>query len=334
MGNCALFKGEKYLTMKVLFVSGGNNKYGIVPFIKSQGESLKENGVELDYFTIKGKGIKGYLSNIIPLRKVIKEGNYDIIHSHYTFCGWTSLLADFRANHIISFMGSDTYGEFDEKGKRKFSSLGVVLLAQMIQPFMKGIIVKSDNLAAYIYNKKKLNIVPNGVDFNRFQPLDKKEARKKLGIDEHIKSILFLSNPANPRKNFKLISDAMRFLRTKKYKIIAPFPISPELVPYYINAADVLVQPSVQEGSSNLVKEAMACNCPIISTDSGDAVQVIGETRNCYITKFDPQDLAEKIDLILDNNSRTNGRNNIAHLEINIIAEKIIDIYKGVINEH
>lgn len=318
--------------MKVLFVSSGNNKYGIVPFIKSQGESLKENGVELDYFTIKGQGIKGYLSNIVPLRKVIKRGNYDIIHSHYTFCGWTSLFAKFKINHIISFMGSDTYGEFDENGKRKFSSLGIVLLAQMIQPFMKEIIVKSNNLASYIHNKKKLNIVPNGVNFIKFQPLDKKKARKKLDIDENVKTILFLSNPDNPRKNFKLISDAKKFLKAKKYKIIKPFPISPELVPYYINSTDVLVQPSVQEGSSNLVKEAMACNCPIISTDSGDAVDVIGETKNCYITKFDPKDLASIIDIVLNKNIRTNGRENIAHLEINIIAKKIIKIYERVIN--
>jgi len=86
--------------MKVLFVSSGNSKFGISPFIKSQGESLKENGVELDYYTIQGKGLKGYIANIKPLREKISKGNYDIIHSHYTLSGWTSLLAKFNKKEI------------------------------------------------------------------------------------------------------------------------------------------------------------------------------------------------------------------------------------------
>ena len=51
--------------MKVLFVSSGNSDYGIVPFIRNQGESLKQAGIDIDYFTIIGKGIKGYYKNII-----------------------------------------------------------------------------------------------------------------------------------------------------------------------------------------------------------------------------------------------------------------------------
>lgn len=317
--------------MKVLFVSSGNNKYGIVPFIKSQGESLKANGVDLDYFTIKGKGIKGYLANIKPLKEKIKKGKYDVVHSHYTFCGWVSLIADIKSKHVISFMGSDTYGEYDENGRRSLSSLYIVFLAKLLQIFVKAIIVKSQNLAEYVHAKKKLNIVPNGVNFEKFYYIEKETARDKLGLDQKKKIILFLSDPKNKRKNFKLLAAAYSLVKHKNTKILQPFPVDPDLVPFFINACDVLVQPSVQEGSSNLVKEAMACNCPVISTDSGDAVEVIGETDNCAITEFNPKDLASKIEKVISCADRTNGRENIKHLEINAVAQKIIKIYESIL---
>ena len=76
----------------------------------------------------------------------------------------------------------------------------------------------------------------------------------------------------------------------------------------------------------------MACNCPIVSTDVGDVKEVIGKTEGCYITSFDPKDVAEKIKMALDFGKRTNGRNHIKHLEINNIAKKIINVYEHVLN--
>ena len=49
------------------------------------------------------------------------------------------------------------------------------------------------------------------------------------------------------------------------------------------------------EGSSNVIKEAMACNCPIVTTDAGDAKWVIGNTAGCYVSTFEPEDVADKI---------------------------------------
>lgn len=56
--------------MKVLFVSSGNSKFGINPIIKKK-TSFEKNGIDIDYFTIKGKGFRGYLSNVSKLKKYI-----------------------------------------------------------------------------------------------------------------------------------------------------------------------------------------------------------------------------------------------------------------------
>ena len=52
----------------------------------------------------------------------------------------------------------------------------------------------------------------------------------------------------------------------------------------------------------------MACNCPIVSTDVGDVRDVISKTNGCYISSFDPEDVAEKIILAIKHERRTNGR--------------------------
>ncbi len=77
--------GEK--RVKVLFISSGNSKLGISPIIKSQGDSLKEQGVDLTYFAIKEKGLKGYLKSIFELKKVLKRDSYSVVHAHYWLSG-------------------------------------------------------------------------------------------------------------------------------------------------------------------------------------------------------------------------------------------------------
>jgi hypothetical protein len=139
--------------MKVLSVSSGNSEFGISPIVKNQGESLRKNGIDLDYFTIKGKSINGYLKNILILKKYLKAHHYGIINSHYSFCGWVSKLTLTKILVIVSYMGSDTYGNVNIDGERKFYSYINILSAKLLHPFVNKIIVKSKNLESYTYFK-------------------------------------------------------------------------------------------------------------------------------------------------------------------------------------
>ena len=79
--------------MKVLFVCSGNSDNGLNVIIENQGLSLIKEGVLLDYFTIKGKGIKSYVKYIFKLHHHIRNNSYDIIHAHYSFSAIVALLA-------------------------------------------------------------------------------------------------------------------------------------------------------------------------------------------------------------------------------------------------
>ncbi len=310
--------------MKVLFVSSGNSHYGIVPFIKSQGQSLINEGVELEYFTIKGKGVIGYLKNRSKLKKFINNNRIDIIHAHYGLIGLLSVLTFTKIPIILSVMGDDAYGNFDINGKRVKSSYIGMYLTQITLIFVKRIIVKSKNILKVIPYKKKCDIIPNGVDFKSFKPYSTLLPKRK---------ILFLADEKNSRKNFKLLEESLKTINIEGVELINPFPINHSDFPKYLNNCSVFVLTSFNEGSPNVIKEAMACNIPIVSTDVGDVKEVIGNTEGCYIASFEPEDVAEKIKQAMKFGRRTTGRQDIPYLRSDIIAKKIIEIYKKVLKK-
>jgi glycosyltransferase involved in cell wall biosynthesis len=96
----------------------------------------------------------------------------------------------------------------------------------------------------------------------------------------------------------------------------------------YMSACDVLVFPSHQEGSPNIVKQAMACNLPIVATDVGDVRQVISRTSGCFVCAPEVNDFRDRIRLLLNRRERTSGRQDIGHLDCASVAAKVIDVYE------
>jgi len=319
--------------MKVLFVCSGNaNSFDIIPFIKEQGESLKKLGLEVDYYPIKGKGLPGYLKAGIHLRKFLKNNQYDLIHAHFTLSGCAAVMGSGNTPVVLSLMGSDAYGEYIGENKIIYWSRYLTLLTFLIQPFVRAIISKSANIDRYVYMKKKSFIVPNGIDTEKFKPCSTRY-RDELGLDSTKFHVLFLGSKANVRKNFKLVQSALLRIHRDDVELINPYPVSHESIPKYLNSVHVLAMCSFMEGSPNLVKEAMACNCPIVATDVGDVKWVLGNTDGCYLSSFSPEDYAQKLNEALrfaETTGRTNGAARINELGLNsvTVAKRIMKIYK------
>ena len=89
---------------------------------------------------------------------------------------------------------------------------------------------------------------------------------------------------------------------------------------------------SRHEGSPNVVKEAMACNLPIISTDVGDVREVTADTAGCAVCPSDAETLAAVLTVTLAEGLRTDGRERVRHLELSIVAQRLVQIYEGVLN--
>lgn len=327
------------VSMKLLFVVSGNVKpFDITPFIKAQGDALIEKGFDLFYFRVEGRGLKNYWKSIFHLRNYIKNNKVDLIHAHYSLCGWVAVLATRKIPIVLSLMGSDAMGDFAGKKKIKIKSRFFMFLTWFIQPFVKAIISKSSGIEKIVYRKKVSYIIPNGVQLKNFFTSER-GFRCKLGLKKEIKYILFLGSPVDVNKNYTLAKDAIKLLNRADVELINVFNASHETVAEYLNSVDVFVSCSFAEGSANVIKEAMACNCPMVVTNAGDAEWVIGSEPGCFISSYEPEQFANDLTRALkysDHYHRTNGRKRITELGLDsdAVTEKLIQVYKRVLKNN
>lgn len=323
--------------MNVLFVCSGNSKYAdISPFTKAQGESLKMKGINVSYYQIKGKGVINYLRNAFYLKKMIRQNTYDIMHAHYSLSGWVAVLASRKIPVVLSLMGDDAQGTFTGKQKVKLSSRFFIMLTYLVQPFVKAIISKSEGLAKAVYRKKISYVIPNGVQLNKFIASES-DFRSELGLKKEKKYVLFLADPEDANKNYALAKEAVRLLGRDDVELLNIYGTPQGQVIKYLNSVDVFVSCSFAEGSANVIKEAMACNCPMVVTDAGDASWVIGDTPGCFVSSFDPGLFARDLDLALEyavKFRRTKGRKRICELGLDAesVSEKIAGVYRSVLS--
>jgi glycosyltransferase involved in cell wall biosynthesis len=322
--------------VKVLFISSGNSEhFKVSPFIKAQGESLVAKGVALDYFSIVGKGLLNYLKNVGPLRRYLRENPCDIIHAHYSLCGWVAVLAAGNTPVVLSLMGDDAQGTFTGTQRIAWKSRLLILLTKLVQPFVQAIISKSENLEQAVYRKSISRLIPNGVQLNQFK-LYPGGCREALGLDPEKQYVLFLGSTTDPNKNFNLVKSAVAQLNRPGVELLNVFGVPHDTVVQYLNSVDVFTLCSFGEGSPNVVKEAMTCNCPLVVTPAGDAAWVVAGTPGCFVADYSPEDFAEKLHAALDfarETGRTRGRERILELGLDAaaIADKLIDVYKSLL---
>lgn len=324
--------------MKVLFVSSGRQG-DANPIIRNQGESLRKSGVELEYYVVSGRGWKSYIKSIKPLRKKVSDGRYDVIHAHYSWTAYMASLATIgmRVSMVVSLMGNDILDHWWYPGLAR--------IVAKIKPW-KAVIVKSQEMKERV-GMAYAHVIPNGVNMERFKEESKVKSQETLGWDTSKTHVLFPARQEDTRKNWPLAFEAVQLLqRDLRFKIedfrftngieLHAFNNTPnEETPIWYNAADVVVLPSFYEGSANAVKEAMACNAPLVTTDMGDCRERIEGVAGCYVAKtYEVEEFAELLDKALKH-GKTKGRerllaDGIADYQI---AQRLIKIYESVCKE-
>jgi len=291
--------------------------------VRNQGKSLKNEGLEVDYFMVKS-GLAGYLSSIPKIRRTYKKGNYDLAHAHYSLSGFIAALARCKPL-VVSLMGSDVF-------QSRFIR---IFIRFFYYHRWDKTIVKTNQMKARLKISKAVTI-PNGVDLKTFSPIPKKDARKYLNYPECKTMILFISGLNRHEKNLELAKAAIKAVHNDNIELRHIYNVPNNEIPYYLNSADALLLTSKWEGSVNVIKEAMACNVPIVATNVGDIEWIIGDTEGCYITSNDPNDIAEKIKAALAYGGRTEGRRRVIKLGLDshTIAGKIIAVYRDIVHHY
>ena len=308
--------------MRILVVCSKNSGK-VAPFITEQVDSLSKTGLIIDYFTIQGKGFFGYLKNLDKLNLKISEFNPTVIHAHY---GLSGLMANLQRKVpvVTTYHGSD----INNAKVYPFSKICILLSAFNIFVSEKNMIRAPQSIKRDL---KKV-LIPCGVNIDLFKPIDKEAARKKLGLNFEKKLVLFAGAFQNKVKNASLAQQAVASLHDVELLELNGF--TRDQVALLMNAVDCVLMTSFTEGSPQFIKEAMACNCPIVSVNVGDVSELIEGVDGCFMSSYDLVDVENKLKQALTFNEKTEGRQQIIDkgLDTETVAKRIVRVYEKVIN--
>lgn len=284
-------------------------------FVADQVASLRAAGVECDVLFINPRESKwNYLRGPARLRRQIAAKSYDLIHAHYVFCGLIAVTQR-RLPVVLTQHGPEAFMYWTPpltKLAARLVDTNIVVSPAMAQVMPVPSIV-----------------IPCGINFERFQPLPQEECRRALGLPLDKKIVLY-AGELRPEKRVDLLRAAAAAMQAAgdPVELVIATALPHERIPLYLNAADVFALVSAGEGSPMVIKEAMACNVPIVSTDVGDVAQVIAGVEGCFITNPEPADIIANLRRALAFGRRTQGRQKVAHLSQSNIALQLIAVFE------
>ncbi len=294
---------------------------GETPSIKDQVDALQERGIDVDVLLVdRYRGKLGYAdTGWHVFRAGFSRKQYDLIHAYYGLCGALARL-QVVCPVIVSFRGSDLLSGRDG------------WIGRIVAKLVDGVIVMSDEMAT-ASGRDDARVIPFGVNTKYFHPRPRDEVRSELNIplDKHL--VLFPWDPRRPEKRFDVAQQATHILgqHFPQLELVAIHNETHETVAKYMNACDALVLVSEYEGAPMAVREAMACNLPIVSVDVGDVRQVIGNTEGCYLCDRDPMDVADRLRRVLESRKRTLGFPRMAEQDVGWSADRVLEVYERVL---
>lgn len=326
--------------MKILIVtnmlpSPQNPKAGT--FIEQQIRSLEALGLDIHVVLVDraNKGMQFYARTGRLVSEGIEISRPDLVHVMYG-----GLLADLalekrsRRAQVVSFCGVDLLGA--DYGALKYRIRTWLGRRASFRAAAKAdaIIVKSQNLKDGLpqnIDRSIVSIIPNGISLERFRPLDQTACRDRLGWAPGRFHVLFSTNDRNDRKKrLPLAEEAVEVLNRRglQGEIHGLSKVPHDEVGLWLSAADaVLMTSRSDEGSPNIIKEALACNRPVVSVDVGDVAERIDGIEGCYLAEPDPESLAQALTRVYEGPRVVEAREKMRELSLERIAGRIAEVY-------
>lgn len=330
---------------RVLYIIPANSQNGFLKyssFVKREIKAVENKGVDTEcYFFTARLNPVSLLRASKELKDIISSFRPDILHAQFgTVTSYLVSNTKPEMPWLITFGGNDLLGH-PNKGLywRLRERLALFMSHTSAKRATRLICVSNNLLEALPKNlERKAEVIPRGIDMDRFAIIDRVEARRKLGWEKNGEVILF--NQARQQatvKNYPLAEKAVgvyNCLFTKNATLKILMNMTPEEVNFALNASDVLLVTSLHEGSPNIVKEAMACNLPVVTVPCGDVRERLKDVKPSYIGDYNADDLARGLNAIIGKDARSNGREQIIEQKIRQedIALRIARVYESMIS--
>jgi glycosyltransferase involved in cell wall biosynthesis len=309
-------------------------------FVEQQITGLREIGLEVGVMFLDRaqKGVGVYLLLASRLRTKIAEFKPDLVHVMYG--GVMADLATSAATDIptiVTFHGSDLLGEHLSGSIREAIAGFGVRCSKRAAHRASGIIAVAQVLADALpetVNRSKVRVIPCGIDLHRFKPLDQHACRERLRWAPDLFHVLFPGS-RDPVKRPWLAQGAMKKLQQVGIEAELHYlrGIPNDEVPIWLNASHVVLLTSLHEGSPTLVKEALACNVPVVSVDVGDVRERLENIEGCFIAAPDSIDIAAKLRKVFTGWKRVAGHSKMEELSLERVALRLKDFYEDVLRQ-
>ncbi len=288
-------------------------------FVRDEVEALRRLGLQVDVLFINGKRSRwNYLWGLLRLWCRLLRRRYSVVHAHYALTGVVAR-AQWWVPLVVTFHGAEV-------------ALGwPARVSRWLRNRVDAVIVTSRRVREDLGAPEAAVISP-GVDFERFQPGDRTAARHALGLPPDGQLVLFVGR-AEWDKRLDAVEEAVRLLRAERptAELVLLSGQPHDVVPLYMNASDALLLISTYEGSPMVVKEALACNLPVVASDVGDVMEVISGVEGNALCDGTPEDAARKLAWVLGRGRLAAGREAVAHLSVEGSARRIMEVYQRVL---
>jgi teichuronic acid biosynthesis glycosyltransferase TuaC len=321
--------------MRVLMVTSDwlwNSWGGPAVFIARQVEFLRREGIEVDLFPFRGaRQPRNYALAWREVRRRLNGGTYDLVHAQFGQSGLTALPK--RVPLVVTFRGDDLEGIIGENGRYVPAGWLLRFISRVVARQADAAIVVSEHMKRYLPGSVPAHVLPSGIDLELFRPEPQDETRRRLGLPEEQRLILFVGNPALARKRFALAQAAVDILNHSiPARLIVGWELPHRDIAALMSACDALVCTSMQEGSPNSVKEALACNLPVVSVRVGDVALRLRGISGCELCPDDRvETIAAALERVVRRGTRIDGRSAMKHLDERALTRRLIDIYQSVL---
>jgi teichuronic acid biosynthesis glycosyltransferase TuaC len=287
------------------------------PFVRDQVEALRRrDDLEVELFAF-GPGPRELARAAVRLRRRFRGRRFDIVHAHFGLTAWPALLAGLGPV-VVTLHGNDLLV------RRSY------LLTRAALPFCALAAAVSREFSANLPGagtRRRVAILPVGIDLERFRPLPRREARERLGLDPDGRYLLFPHDPSRPLKRHDRALAA-----AGDVPLLTLGGVAPDEVPYWINAANAVLVPSEKEAFGLSALEALACDVPVLATPVGIHPVALGGIAGAYCAPFDEGEWrAALAPLLAAADPRVDGRARAALFGADAMAARVVAAWRDLL---
>jgi teichuronic acid biosynthesis glycosyltransferase TuaC len=290
-------------------------------FVRDQVEALRAGGAEVELFSFP-VGSSQYPRAVPRIRKIFRQGSFDVVHAHYGLAGWCALLAGARPL-AVTFHGTDVrHPVVGPLSRRLAKRLDLVAGAsrELFEP--------ARGRPGLPHRLGQTAVLPCGADLERFHPVDRAAARAELGLDADGRYLLF---PASPARRVKRHDRAAQVAGLTDAALLTGGDIDVERMPLWVNAASAVLVPSDYEGFGLAAVEALACDVPVLCTPVGIAPTLLEGVAGTLAAPFDAVGWSELARSHLAGEGRVRGRQRALWFAARPLADRVAVAYEELI---